>query len=47
MKEPKDIVKALRDPDYINAMHEELNNFKRNEVLEQDGSFATSKIKMG
>jgi hypothetical protein len=31
-EEPKDIDKALRDPDWVNAMHEELNNFKRNEV---------------
>jgi hypothetical protein len=34
MEEPKDIDKALRDPDWVNAMHEELNNFKRNEVWE-------------
>jgi hypothetical protein len=32
MKEPKDIDKVLIDPDWVNAMHEELNNFKRNEV---------------
>jgi hypothetical protein len=32
MEEPKDIDKALRDSDWVNAMHEELNNFKRNEV---------------
>jgi hypothetical protein len=32
MEEPKGIDKALRDPDWVNAMHEELNNFKRNEV---------------
>jgi hypothetical protein len=34
MKEPKDINKALRDPDWVNAMHEELNNFKKNKVWE-------------
>jgi hypothetical protein len=34
MEEPKDIDKALRDPNWVNAMHEELNNFKRNEVWE-------------
>jgi hypothetical protein len=34
MEEPKDIDKALRDPDWVNAIHEELNNFKRNEVWE-------------
>jgi hypothetical protein len=32
MEEPKDIDKALGDPDWISAMHEELKNFKRNEV---------------
>jgi hypothetical protein len=31
MEEPKNIDKALRDLDWINAMHEELN-IKRNEV---------------
>jgi hypothetical protein len=34
IEEPKDIDRALRDPDWVNAMHEELNNFKRNEVWE-------------
>jgi hypothetical protein len=34
IEEPKDIDKALRDLDWVNAMHEELNNFKRNEVWE-------------
>jgi hypothetical protein len=34
IEEPKDIDKALRDPDWVNAMHKELNNFKRNEVWE-------------
>jgi hypothetical protein len=32
MEEPKDINKALRDSDWVNAMHEELNNFKKNKV---------------
>jgi hypothetical protein len=32
IEESKDIDRALRDPDWVNAMHEELNNFKRNEV---------------
>jgi hypothetical protein len=27
---PKKIDEALKDVDWINAMHEELNNFKRN-----------------
>ena len=30
--EPKNVEEALQDPDWINAMHEELNNFIRNEV---------------
>jgi hypothetical protein len=30
--EPKKIEEALRDVDWINAMHEELNNFTRNQV---------------
>jgi hypothetical protein len=30
--EPKKIDKALKDIDWKNAMHEELNNFKRNQV---------------
>jgi hypothetical protein len=34
MEEPKDIDKALRGPNWVNAMYEELNNFKRNEVWE-------------
>jgi hypothetical protein len=32
--EPKKIDEALLDVDWINAMHEELNNFKRNQVWE-------------
>ena len=28
--EPKKIDEALKDIDWVNAMHEELNNFKRN-----------------
>ena len=30
--EPKKIEEALRDVDWVNAMHEELNNFIRNQV---------------
>jgi hypothetical protein len=30
--EPKDIDEALQDPDWVNAIHEELNNFTRNQV---------------
>ena len=30
--EPTTIDQALSDPDWVNAMHEELNNFTRNEV---------------
>jgi hypothetical protein len=32
--EPKKIDEALKDVDWVNAMHEELNNFKRNQVWE-------------
>ena len=32
--EPKKINKALKDADWVNAMHEELNNFTRNQVWE-------------
>ena len=32
--EPKKIKEALRDVDWVNAMHEELNNFTRNRVWE-------------
>src|SRR3954462_7384134 len=28
--EPQKVVEALEDPDWLEAMHEELNNFKRN-----------------
>ena len=30
--EPTKVEEALKDPDWINAMHEELNNFTCNEV---------------
>ena len=30
--EPKNVEEALQDSDWINDMHEELNNFARNEV---------------
>jgi hypothetical protein len=30
--EPKKVDEALKDVDWVNAMHEELNNFKRNQV---------------
>jgi hypothetical protein len=32
--EPKKIEEALRDIDWVNAMHQELNNFKKNQVWE-------------
>ena len=32
--EPKKIDEALKDVDWVNAMHEELNNFIRNQVYE-------------
>jgi hypothetical protein len=32
--EPKDIGDTLYDPNWVNAMHEELENFKRNQVWE-------------
>jgi hypothetical protein len=32
--EPNRVDEALLDPDWVNAMHEELNNFTRNEVWE-------------
>jgi hypothetical protein len=31
---PKKIDKALKDVDWVNPMHEELNNFTRNQVCE-------------
>jgi hypothetical protein len=30
--EPKNVEEDLQDPDWVNAMHEELNNFARNQV---------------
>jgi hypothetical protein len=33
LEEPKKI-DALKDSDWVNAMHEELNNFARNQVWE-------------
>ena len=30
--EPTRVEEALQDPDWINVMHEEMNNFTRNEV---------------
>jgi hypothetical protein len=30
--EPKKVYEALEDPDWLNAIHDELNNFKRNKV---------------
>ena len=30
--EPKNVEEALQDTDWVNAMHEELNNFTHNEV---------------
>jgi hypothetical protein len=30
--EPQKVFEALEDPDWVEAMHEELNNFKRNKV---------------
>ena len=30
--EPQKVFEALEDPDWLEAMHEELNNFKRNKV---------------
>jgi hypothetical protein len=33
-KEPTKIEEALKDVDWVNAMHDELNNFKRNQVWE-------------
>ena len=32
--EPKKIDEALKDVDWVNAMHEELNNFTRNQKYE-------------
>ena len=32
MFEPKKVAEALEDPDWLLAMHEELNNFERNKV---------------
>jgi hypothetical protein len=33
-KEPTKVEEALKDADWVNAMHDELNNFKRNQVWE-------------
>jgi hypothetical protein len=46
------VEEALYDPDWVLAMQEELNNFKRNEVLskmlwEPSGCSATSKMSTG
>jgi hypothetical protein len=30
--EPRDVGHALSDPNWVNAMHEELENFERNQV---------------
>jgi hypothetical protein len=30
--EPKNVDEALQGPDWVNAMHKELNNFTRNQV---------------
>ena len=30
--EPTSVEEALKDPDWVNAMHEKLNNFTRNQV---------------
>jgi hypothetical protein len=32
MVEPKKVFEAFEDLDWLDAMHEELNNFKRNNV---------------
>ena len=32
MVEPKKVGEAIEDKDWLEAMHEELNNFKRNKV---------------
>jgi hypothetical protein len=32
MVEPQKVYEALEDPNWVLAMHEELNNFKRNAV---------------
>ena len=32
MVEPQKVFEALEDPDWLEAMHEELNNFERNKV---------------
>jgi hypothetical protein len=34
LEEPKKIEDALKDSDWVNVMHEELNNFARNQVWE-------------
>jgi hypothetical protein len=33
--EPKKIEEALKDVDWLNTMHEELNNFTRNQAIEE------------
>jgi hypothetical protein len=53
--EPNRVYEALLDVDWVNAMHEELNNFTRNSLLRDqrttmllvpNGCFATSTMKM-
>jgi hypothetical protein len=34
-----DTLYALSDPNWVNAMHEELENFERNQVWDVDGVF--------
>jgi hypothetical protein len=51
MEEPKDIDKALRDLDWVNAMHEEINNFKRTKWVfrnkqDQDGIVLRNKSRL-
>jgi hypothetical protein len=43
--EPKDIGHNLSDPNWVNAMHEELENFERN-LLGQNGCGQTKSEKM-
>jgi hypothetical protein len=39
LEEPKKIEDALKDYDWVNAMHEELNNFTRNQVWERPKNY--------
>ncbi|WVZ76914.1 hypothetical protein U9M48_024833 [Paspalum notatum var. saurae] len=44
--EPHDVGHALSDPNWVNAMHEELENFERNMIWGEDGVVVRNKAKL-